>query len=89
MFHCPPSPCGVDHSLLRLLLGVFGLVEHLVEVRVQRLHLALELPLGHGCGGEVGLRVSQRLVVVGQLRLGLRGERGVRLEGVTRGREEC
>lgn len=46
---------------------------------MQALHLALQLPLGHGGGGVVSLGVGQRLVVVRQLGLGLPEFRPVNL----------
>ena len=66
-----PSPGGIDHGLFGLLLGALGLVEHVVEVGVEGLHLALEFPLGDGGGRVVGLQLGQLVLAVRQVQLRL------------------
>ena len=66
------SPGGVDHGAFGLLLGGARLVQHLVQVDVQRLHLLLQLVPGHGGAAVVGLRLGELLLDVTQLRFSLR-----------------
>merc|ERR1719402_1998858 len=62
---------SINHGLLSLFLGVLGLVEHLLEVRLKCSHFTLNLPLGGGEGRIQTTEVVDGLVSIVEFSLGM------------------